>query len=449
LSEPVSEIPDLNQADSYLDHLAQMSEITQVLATEDIRNEFGVLLVAKGTPIKKSVSDRLNGHRMEKPIDQVIAIEDRLDSQQLEQDIRTLIEQYPDFSTIQKALDFDNKLKHLCSVSNIPLLLLQKISVLKERLEPVYHRALFSAWFGSLLANEMQWEAEPIKQVFLAGLYHDLGLLHLPPDLIHLEKFSEQQWRLMRSHPYISKQVVENAYLYDQELLVAIAQHHERCDGTGYPKKLTDKSLGLMGQIIALCDNFYNIRANEFEQKGKTLLDFKPYLQVNTDTYFQQTSQAAFNILIRSGLNHEQLHSDNNFQQTLDKLLKRSQRFLEISQLSEQFLKLLQSFKLGRNGVAIQSTILRSNQIIRRSGLIGEEIEKWLAAIDKDEFTDCAEELMNIEALQLELLWLAKKASRMMPAFFHEELPETVKKDEAFKQVSKKMEKLMEECWQL
>jgi response regulator RpfG family c-di-GMP phosphodiesterase len=442
-----SDKPPLNLVDDYVEHLAQLSEFVQIVTEEDIFNEFGVLLIPKGTLIKKSIADRLAGHKMEKPLDETVSVSNLLDQQQILADIESLISTFSDFQQIHKKLDYSNKLKHLTSVNSIPRLLRQKLSVLKKRLPDVYGRSLFTAWFGSMLAIEMQLEPSQIKHSYLVGLYHDLGLLHIPPALITSNKFNSQQWQMMESHVFISKQIVENAFLYADELTQAIAQHHERCDGTGYPRKLDGTSLNSVSQIIAMSDMFYNIRTREFVTAGKNMADFKSYLQVNTETYFYSTYKAAFAILTRSELTSANLVTKENFEAYAKGLLNRSQNFQSIKELSQQFLALIKDTKLGKHGTTLVAGIQNVTRTVERAGLIGKDINQWLNSINQADYESCVNELTEMEAIQQELLWLAKKSARLMPLFIRYELPDSIADDPQFKGLVSQIEALLGECW--
>lgn len=443
----ISDNPPLNEADDYVQHLAQLSEFMQIVTQEDICNEFGVLLIPKGSLVKKSIADRLSGHKMEKSLDETVALDKLIDQQQIHSDIEALIDEYPDFKTIHTELNFSNKLKHLTSVNNIPRLLRQKLSVLKERLPDVYKRSLFSAWFGSMIASDMELEPTQIQHTYFVGLYHDVGLLHIPPELVSSTKFSEQQWQTMKSHVFISKQIVENAFMYADEVSQAIVQHHERCDGTGYPRKLDGTKLNSVSQIISLCDMFYNIRTREFANAGKNMSDFKAYLQVNTETYFFNTYKAAYAILSRSGVQSENSINKENFLQFAKRILNRSQQFQSIKDLSKDFLELIKDVKLGKHGTILVGGIQNITGIVERAGLVEDDINHWLESINENDYDSCVKELVEMEAFQQELLWLAKKSARMMPLFLIHELPAQVSNNEEFTSLVKRIESVLVECW--
>ncbi|MGX5172989.1 HD-GYP domain-containing protein [Aliikangiella sp. IMCC44653] len=444
----MDKIPDkLKTADEYAEHMTALSEFVEVIAEEDIRNEFGVLLIPKGTPIKKSIADKLNGHQMEKTLDELVSVEHILDNQQILDDIIKLIENSEEFQLIQKHQQFENKLRHLASVNNIPRVLRQKLTVLKERLNPIYERSLFCAWFGSLIATKMELELTQVHTVFLAGLFHDLGMLHIPAEFSETTAFKKDQWRIMETHVFLSKEIVKAAHLYPNELLRAIQQHHERCDGTGYPKNLEGKKLSKLSQIISLCDTIYNIKRRELDNNNKTLLDLKAYLQVNTDTYFFETYKATYAIITQSELPLPQQLSKENFLSAKNKIIQRNENFQKIKQLSEKFAAFIRQEKLGKNGVALLAGIDNITRIVERSGLIGADTQAWLESIQIEDYTDNACEIAEIEALQTELLWLSKKSARLLPIFYHTELTPEIAANQDFINTSKAIDELLKASW--
>ncbi len=445
---------DLAIADVYVDHLAELSQFIEVIATEDIYNEFGVLLIPKGERIKKSVSERLSGHKMQKPVDDVMSLGNILNCNQLYADILDSINQLSDLQKIHTHSNFDNKLKHLCTVKSIPRQLLQKLTVLKERLPDVYRRSLFSAWFGSMLANKMSLELNQIYNTFLVGIFHDLGMLHIPASLSsQISDFSERDWQLIEAHVMISQQVVDNAHLYPDEVKRGILEHHERCDGTGYPRELSYDKLSIIGQIIALSNTIYNIRIREFKQLGKNMLDFKPYLQVNTQTYFFETYKAAYAIITQSELPSSNLIDQLNFTNTISSLLIRNREIQQLIILLVEQLKLLKTIKtntpnsIKKIGNSVISSLHNIMRTIERSGIIGEGVEQWFESITDDDYESAHHDLQEIESMQQELLWLTKKAARLMPNMMKEELVNNTTENSEAQKLADEIALQLECCW--
>lgn len=72
--------------------------------------------------------------------------------------------------------------------------------------------------------------------------------------------FEDEQWVQVRLHPEKSRELLEGAGL-SPEMLEAIAQHHERWDGSGYPAGLRGDQIALYARIVAICDTYASLRA--------------------------------------------------------------------------------------------------------------------------------------------------------------------------------------------
>ena len=84
---------------------------------------------------------------------------------------------------------------------------------------------------------------------------HDVGISQLQEQL-HRQKegLNEQQWQRVRRHPIESRSLLEKAGVDDEVWLDAVAQHHERLDGSGYPNQLQAEQLSQTTRILAIAD---------------------------------------------------------------------------------------------------------------------------------------------------------------------------------------------------
>lgn len=106
------------------------------------------------------------------------------------------------------------------------------------------------------IAEEMGMSKEQIEDLRIAGILHDIGKIGIS-DSILLKKgpLTKEEYEEIKKHPAISNKILYPIGLSDR-ILKAIAFHHERFDGRGYPFGLSNESLGLEPQIIAVADAF-------------------------------------------------------------------------------------------------------------------------------------------------------------------------------------------------
>jgi hypothetical protein len=96
-----------------------------------------------------------------------------------------------------------------------------------------------------------------LEQIALAALFHDIGELYLRPRSATPQSGSKaSQWRHRMAHPLIGyRQMLQlGPFAHKETVALAILQHHERLDGSGYPRREKEKQLCVAGQIIAVAD---------------------------------------------------------------------------------------------------------------------------------------------------------------------------------------------------
>jgi diguanylate cyclase (GGDEF)-like protein/putative nucleotidyltransferase with HDIG domain len=90
----------------------------------------------------------------------------------------------------------------------------------------------------------------------LAGLLHDVGKIALPDQLLQKPgKLTAEEYEMMKDHVRLST-VIICGLPRQNDVLDAVATHHERWDGKGYPRQLAGEQIPLLGRILAVADAF-------------------------------------------------------------------------------------------------------------------------------------------------------------------------------------------------
>lgn len=139
---------------------------------------------------------------------------------------------------------------------------------------------------SATIAKEMGLDERMIERVRLGGLLHDIGKIGIFEAL--LEKpttLSEDEFPPMRLHP--EKGVAILAPIEQlREVLPGILHHHERYDGTGYPKGLKGESIPLESRIMTVADSFDAMVAERPYKKGYSLTQALSELRKNAGSQF-------------------------------------------------------------------------------------------------------------------------------------------------------------------
>lgn len=106
------------------------------------------------------------------------------------------------------------------------------------------------------LATALGWPPVRVRGMELAGLFQDIGLLALPGDLLAAEgPLQRRAVELLRAHADTSAEVLEPLSRVGVPV-AAVRAHHERLDGSGYPRGLRGRQIPFGAQVLAVTDTY-------------------------------------------------------------------------------------------------------------------------------------------------------------------------------------------------
>ena len=111
------------------------------------------------------------------------------------------------------------------------------------------------ARYAELTARELDLPDDVVHDVRLAGLLHDVGKSAIPERILAKPgPLTDIEWLEMRRHPWIAVELLERCEL--EEISEWIYCHHERPDGTGYPRGLSGDEIPFEARILAVADAY-------------------------------------------------------------------------------------------------------------------------------------------------------------------------------------------------
>ena len=104
------------------------------------------------------------------------------------------------------------------------------------------------------IGQEMGLDAEVVDGIRLSGAVHDLGKLHLPAEILNKPSaLSDVEYRLVQTHAEVGYNILKDID-FPWPVADVCYQHHERWDGTGYPRGLKGKEICLAARVVAVAD---------------------------------------------------------------------------------------------------------------------------------------------------------------------------------------------------
>ncbi len=110
------------------------------------------------------------------------------------------------------------------------------------------------ALLATTIAEELGLDKDKIEATGTASLIHDIGKINIPPSILARPgKISDIEYSMIKTHPQVGYDMVKSIQ-FPWTIADIVLQHHERLDGSGYPRGLKGKDILLEARILAVAD---------------------------------------------------------------------------------------------------------------------------------------------------------------------------------------------------
>lgn len=110
--------------------------------------------------------------------------------------------------------------------------------------------------FSRLLAEAGELPAADVARIMVGGFLHDLGKIAVPDAILNKpDRLSEDEYAVIKTHPSVGERLLAEHPLAELAL-AAVAAHHERPDGLGYPRRLAGGDIPIDARIVGITDAF-------------------------------------------------------------------------------------------------------------------------------------------------------------------------------------------------
>lgn len=164
-----------------------------------------------------------------------------------------------------------------------------------------YTHCLHVAVYGVSLARAAGIDApDVLAGIGRGALMHDCGKCKLAPALINKPgRFNAEEWEQMKLHPDYGVDVLHETGWRDPLVEEVVACHHERLDGSGYPRAVAGRQVPISARIAAICDAFDAMTTDRAYQRARQGIQALRVLRVeDRDKYDQTLSELFIRMLI-------------------------------------------------------------------------------------------------------------------------------------------------------
>lgn len=140
---------------------------------------------------------------------------------------------------------------------------------------------------------------EQLDDLYFAAIFHDVGKAKIPPEILMKPgKLTTEEYEIMKEHSRYTYEMIKERY---GETIAEIAfQHHEKLDGTGYPRGLKENEICLLARVIAVADAYDAMVVTRPYHVGKSIQDAIKELRRCQDTQFDSKVITALESYLRT-----------------------------------------------------------------------------------------------------------------------------------------------------
>ena len=119
----------------------------------------------------------------------------------------------------------------------------------------VYTHSVNVAMYCISYGTQMKMDKADIRALGVGGMFHDLGLSRIPQEIVYKKGgLDEEEMGNVQEHPKIAVEILEGMKRYGTPVMQIVEQHHEDCNGSGYPNGANKKDISLLSRICKVAD---------------------------------------------------------------------------------------------------------------------------------------------------------------------------------------------------
>lgn len=413
---------DVAKAMSHLAlNLARCADTLKITTTQRVVDEDEGLLHSIDQTLSAEQLTRLAQCTLKTPLLDCIKVQAQVTQDDL---YKELVRQVTHSADLQQLISTTFTLEQLQSLTVVAAKLprvLEWLTILRAAFPEHFQQALFCAAMAAVLSHNMGQNKAFQQGAFVAGLCHDLGILCLTQETVD-NKTEPEYWTVYQQHPLLAQPFLERIPKLPGLIIRAIAESHERCDGSGYPHQKSAKQLSQLGQILAMSDLLWGLLTVRLWPQGMTLAHARHILHISADAHFRNTYEALVKALKASKLKSELTTPEDQ----IPALLKQS--LLSVDQLNQCYMSLYAMVTaLPREHpspimAACYHSLAAIHRAVNSAGVLTSEHYAWLQELQQSHISaSVGEELESAALFHVALRWELSRLLDNLKYIYHSE----------------------------
>jgi len=156
--------------------------------------------------------------------------------------------------------------------------------------------SLYARW----LAQELRWPPEHVRMLEFGARLHDIGKIIIPSAVLNKAgKLTGEEWEMMKKHTLAGGKMLEGI-THLRGTLPYVLYHHERWDGTGYPKGLKESEIPIQGRVLALADVYDALTTERPYHPARPVPEVLRFIEMQSGQHFDPKLAPIFIKLIET-----------------------------------------------------------------------------------------------------------------------------------------------------
>lgn len=257
-----------------------------MIVDDDIFNErIGVILIAKDTVMTRRLINKLLIHKIK-----TVKIKEEVNKYNYNEELMV------SYSRVEEKLDnlfYDvrsgnkilvdevfNEMKDFAQEVSKERDILSQMRLLNKKDDYTFNHSMAVSILSISLGKWANYTKEQIFDLAIAGLFHDLGKLKVPDEIINKPgKLTTEEYEIIKKHSFYSYEILLKTQKFSRDILLGVLHHHEKMNGSGYPNKLKAESIHEYAKIITICDIYHALVSQRIYKDKENPLKVADYIK--------------------------------------------------------------------------------------------------------------------------------------------------------------------------
>lgn len=251
-----------NSVNSFcLERIVALAETRDVIAAEDIFDDSGMKLWAKGGRVTRDLQQKLLKRKLLHPLEVALTVDDAVTFTSVIDDALLLLEKDALLARLAGSREAQALLQTMRKFT-LPTSVSLLLTATRERQRGSFDHNLYTVLISLCIGAKLKISDADAKTLLLAALLHDLGEMYINPEYLHSpQRLAPKDWKYVAAHPIIGRMLIKELTKLPDAVADCVALHHERLDGSGYPNQVRGIKSSRLGSWLAVADSVAAILA--------------------------------------------------------------------------------------------------------------------------------------------------------------------------------------------